>query len=241
MRSVLLIDDDTMSRELFAFLLEGEGYAVRVSISGDAALEVLRAGTWRPDAILSDMQMPGMTGSVLATAIRECCPGSILIGMSASKPAGGVPAGFDGFLLKPFNGEQFTQALEAAPVPAAATAETSDLPDLDLAVMAPLAAAIPAAQLRELYTLSVTDTRKRVAAMGLSLAGGNDAAFRREAHAIKGGASMLGARALAGLAKQLEEAGITADASSRLDVIMTAVDRLEGILLLQLPSTGQDK
>jgi len=236
MRSVLLIDDDSVSRELFAFLLEAEGYSVRVSISGDAALQVLRAGSWQPDAVLSDMQMPGLRGTALAAAIRECCPRSVLLGMSASEQAEGTPAGFDAFLLKPFDGAQFTQALEAQKLPLqAAVADETQLPDLDLAVMAPLAAAIPAEQLKQLYLLSLSDTRKRVAAMRQSLAAGNDGAFRREAHAIKGGASMLGAKALAGAAKLIEETGIGADASRHLDGIMAAVDRLDGILLLQFP------
>jgi len=234
MRSVLLIDDDAMSRELFAFLLEAEGYAVRACVSGDAALAALHADKSQPDAVLSDMQMPGLTGPALAAAIRACCPGSVLIGMSASQPAGGVPAGFDAFLLKPFDGAQFTQALEAKAAPSSAAPENA-LPDLDEAVLAPLAAAIPPEQLKQLYALSLSDTRKRVAAMRQSLAAGDAAAFRSEAHAIKGGASMLGARALTGLAKRLEETGIDGDASRYLDEIMAATERLEGILLLRFP------
>jgi HPt (histidine-containing phosphotransfer) domain-containing protein len=107
--------------------------------------------------------------------------------------------------------------------------------DLDEAVVAPLAAAMPSGQLAALYALSLSDTRKRVAAMRQSLAAGNDGAFRGEAHAIKGGAVMLGASAVAELARQMEETGISADAPGLLDDLIAAITRLEGILLLTLP------
>ncbi len=71
--------------------------------------------------------------------------------------------------------------------------------------------------------------------MRQSLAAGKDEAFRREAHAIKGGASMLGATAMTALARQMEEAGISADAPRLLDDLMAAAARLEDILLVLFP------
>jgi CheY-like chemotaxis protein len=234
MRSVLLIDDDAMSRELFSILLEGEGYGVRTCDSGDAAVAMLRAESWRPDAILSDMQMPGLTGTALAETLRRLSPASVMAGMSAS--GAGLPAGFDIFLQKPFDGAQFTAALESLSRTGAVKQDEAGVePDLDETMLATLEAAMPAKQLAELYALALRDTRKRVASMRESLAGGEDAAFRREAHAIKGGAAMLGARAVAGLARQMEEAGISEDASRLLEELMAAAERLEGMLLLRLP------
>jgi CheY-like chemotaxis protein/HPt (histidine-containing phosphotransfer) domain-containing protein len=233
MRSVLLIDDDAMSRELFAFLLEAEGYSVRTCESGDEALAALRADNSQPDAVLSDMQMPGTTGTALAEAVRALCPRSVIISMSASKQAG-VPAGFDAFLLKPFHGAQFTQALAAGMQ--AERAEAAESVDLDQTVVTTLSAAMPAKQLAALYALSLSDTRKRAAAMRKSLAAGDDDGFRRGAHAIKGSAGMLGVMAIAALARQMEETGIGGDASRLLDDLIAAAARLEGILLLGLPS-----
>jgi len=235
MRTVLLIDDDAVSRELFTVLLEAEGYTLRACASGEDALHLLQKESWHPDAILTDMQMPGITSTALAAALQIRCPQSILIGMSASQPTGGTPQGFRAFLLKPFNGSQFTQALERgaaaeAPPQAAATL------DLDETVMAALSSSMPPSQLRQLYALCLSDARKRAASMRASLATGDDAAFRREAHAIKGGASMLGARTLSSLARQLEEQGINQDASRRMDEIMAAAARLEGMLVLRFPA-----
>jgi CheY-like chemotaxis protein len=236
MRSVFLIDDDDVSRSLFAFLLNAEGYSVRSCENGDAALAALRADRSQPDAILTDMQMPGTTGTALAEAIRVLCPGSVILGMSASQPAGGFPAGFDAFLLKPFDGAQFTQALESqSAAKKTAPGDSNQLPDLDQSTIATLGAAMPAKQLAELYALSLSDARKRAAAMQGSIAAGDDAAFRREAHAIKGSAAMLGASSMAGVARQMEEAGISADAPRLLDDLMAAAVRLERILLLRFP------
>jgi len=39
---ILVVDDDTMSRELLGVLLEGEGYTVESSDSGESALTLLR-------------------------------------------------------------------------------------------------------------------------------------------------------------------------------------------------------
>jgi CheY-like chemotaxis protein len=233
MRSILLIDDDAMSRELFALLLEAEGYAVRTSISGDDALESLRSSAWQPDAVLCDLQMPGLAGAALAAAVRDCSPRSILIAMSATLPPGGVPAGFHSFLRKPFDGPQFTQSLDAcfSPASSAPPATNSADVDLDEATLATLAAAIAPEQLRQLYALALSDTRKRVALLRQTLAAADAAAFRREAHAIKGAAAMLGARDLSARAKTLETAGITPDASRQLDELVASAARLEGILL----------
>ncbi len=235
MRSVLLIDDDAMSRELFALLLEAEGYTVRSSASGDDALRLLQTESFQPEAVLADMQMPGLAGSALAAALQARCPQSVLIGMSASQPSSGPPQGFHAFLLKPFDGTQFTQALQCGTA-TAIPAQTAATQDLDETIMAALAASMPPSQLSQLYALCLSDARKRAAAMRQSLASGDDAAFRREAHAIKGGASMLGARAIAALARQMEEQGINKDASRRMDEIMEAAERLEGMLVLRFPA-----
>lgn len=236
MRTVLLIDDDAMSRELFTLLLEAEGYAVRASESGDDALRLLQSTPWQPDAILADMQMPGLTGAALTSELQARCPQAPLIGMSASRPANGAPQGYHAFLLKPFDGAQFTQAL-AGSTPSEPT--PPDAQELDEAVVTKLAASMPPAQLRQLYALCISDARKRAAAMQQSIAAADDAAFRREAHAIKGGASMVGAMAVAALARQMEEQGINQDASSRMDEIKAALLRLEGMLVLRFPAVTE--
>ena len=53
---ILVIDDDELSREVLALLLQNEGYAVETADSGDAAL--LHVTTAHlPDVVLTDLQM----------------------------------------------------------------------------------------------------------------------------------------------------------------------------------------
>ena len=116
---VLVIDDDSMSRELLCVLLEGEGYAVESADSGEAALTLLTRGRPAPDVVLADMQMPGTTGGSLAGKLRRACGRTtILLAMSGSQPAANAISHFDGFLLKPFKMQEVADALAARSQPA---------------------------------------------------------------------------------------------------------------------------
>ena len=57
---MLVVEDDLVNLELVVALLEQEGCEVLVAETADAALRVAR--TDRPDLILMDIQLPGMTG-----------------------------------------------------------------------------------------------------------------------------------------------------------------------------------
>src|SRR6185437_15880977 len=57
---VLIIDDDVRAAELLRTYLTSAGYEVSVATSGEVGLQAAR--TWRPDAILLDVVMPGIDG-----------------------------------------------------------------------------------------------------------------------------------------------------------------------------------
>jgi CheY-like chemotaxis protein len=59
--SVLIIDDDSGSREALAELLVDEGYGVATAEDGADGLAYLRTGH-RPQVILLDLMMPGIDG-----------------------------------------------------------------------------------------------------------------------------------------------------------------------------------
>jgi CheY-like chemotaxis protein/HPt (histidine-containing phosphotransfer) domain-containing protein len=111
---ILIIDDDPMSRELLAVLLEGEGYAVTSAESGESALTLLAEENAPHDLVLADMNMPGTTGTDLACELRRACDEStLLLAISASQPAEEAISQFDGFLLKPFRMDEIAVALAA--------------------------------------------------------------------------------------------------------------------------------
>jgi DNA-binding response OmpR family regulator len=67
--TVLIIDDDRAVAALFAQVLTGEGYHVRVAHGAEEALRELDAQ--RPDAIILDFQMPLINGLGFLYRLRE--------------------------------------------------------------------------------------------------------------------------------------------------------------------------
>jgi PAS domain S-box-containing protein len=67
---ILVVDDQASLREMEEIRLGRLGYAVETRASGEAALEALDAAHEPFDAVLTDQNMPGMTGLELAGAIR---------------------------------------------------------------------------------------------------------------------------------------------------------------------------
>ena len=100
---VLLVDDDAVSLELMALLLAHEGHQVVRANDAGAALELLSSDkSGRPDVLLVDLQMPGVSGGQLAEKVRAMgSPGPLLLAMSASEVQLQQLLAFDGFLLKP--------------------------------------------------------------------------------------------------------------------------------------------
>ncbi len=68
-RTILLIDDDTMARRTLAGLLNRMGYRVYEAEDGTEGLA--SAQSLRPDLIVSDFRMPGMSGAELLQALRD--------------------------------------------------------------------------------------------------------------------------------------------------------------------------
>jgi CheY-like chemotaxis protein len=66
---VLVIDDDSATRELFRRVLIREGWRVREASDGRRGLEQLEVG--RPTIIVLDLMMPNMDGFALLQAIRD--------------------------------------------------------------------------------------------------------------------------------------------------------------------------
>jgi CheY-like chemotaxis protein len=67
-KKVLVIDDDEMIRGLVTHTLEHDGYTVISAGSGQAGLEQFEAG--KPDLVVLDIAMPGMSGFEAASKMR---------------------------------------------------------------------------------------------------------------------------------------------------------------------------
>ena len=72
MSSILLVDDEAMILRVMRTALEKAGYRVDVAHDGEEALEKIRAE--RPDVLVTDIEMPRMTGKELCIEIQESMP-----------------------------------------------------------------------------------------------------------------------------------------------------------------------
>ena len=79
---LLVVDDDPHVRSSMSFLLTQLGYQVEAAEDGFAALSSLRRQS--PDIIVSDLNMPGMSGFELLSVIRRRFPAIGVIAMSGA-------------------------------------------------------------------------------------------------------------------------------------------------------------
>ncbi|MBW4027537.1 Hpt domain-containing response regulator [Acidipila rosea] len=230
--TILIIDDDPLSLALVALQVEAAGYSVLTASSGEEALHQLHSlpRTSFPTAFLIDMQMPGLAGKSLAGALRILTgAATLLLAMSASGDS--IPDGYDGFLRKPLDLNAFTHALAkpGQPVPGDSCSNPAEV--LRRETYDKLAAMMRHADVREIYTASVNDTRTRLEAMRSNAQTGNLASVRAAAHAIKGGAGMIGATQLSGIAARIELQNMNnEELTQALDQLAAACNELERVL-----------
>jgi CheY-like chemotaxis protein/HPt (histidine-containing phosphotransfer) domain-containing protein len=241
---VLLVDDDTVSLELMALLLAHEGHQVLRANDAGAALELLSADkAARPDVLLVDLQMPGVSGGQLAERIRALGgPEPLLLAMSATEVQRKQLLAFDGFLLKPLALDDLRQALKPKKRgrtpgirmahPGRAAPVSADGEALDLTVVGKLLTMMPMESLHEVVAACIADTRASVEALKNQAREGDRAGVRQSAHRIKGAALMIGATHIARLATGLEMGGYKeADTPGVLDDLLSACSELERMLL----------
>ena len=102
---ILVVDDTPLNVKLLADLLAAKGYGVVTATSGAQALTVLEAE--RPDLVLLDVMMPGMSGYEVCAAIRAnpahaMLPVVLVTALDPDKErVKGLDAGADDFLSKP--------------------------------------------------------------------------------------------------------------------------------------------
>jgi CheY-like chemotaxis protein len=79
--SLLVVDDESPVRTCLSEILSGAGYAVQIASDGFSALAAIREDM--PDLILSDLNMPGMSGFEFLSVVRRRFPSIRVIAMSS--------------------------------------------------------------------------------------------------------------------------------------------------------------
>lgn len=114
--TILLVDDDPLISRLLSEKLSSDGFACRSCSSGDEALTTLGQETF--DAIISDLQMPGISGLQLLEQVRIKYPRSaFLMATGMDDVRVGIQAmkqGADDYLVKPFQLEAVLASVQRA-------------------------------------------------------------------------------------------------------------------------------
>jgi signal transduction histidine kinase len=124
--TVLLVDDEDLVRMSTADMLADLGYGVVEASSGEQALELVQAGL-RPDLLVTDHLMPGMSGAQLARELQDKLAGLRSLIVSGYAEAEGLDVEV-ARLTKPFRSEELAASLAAigASAPASRAAPEGD-------------------------------------------------------------------------------------------------------------------
>jgi DNA-binding response OmpR family regulator len=117
MANVLLIEDDEAQRFIAAFALKKAGHEVREEVDGQHGVDAVLES--RPDVVVCDVMMPGMTGYDVLARLRAnpelaTVPVILLTAMSDRKHMRqGMTAGADDYLTKPYKPDELCEAVAA--------------------------------------------------------------------------------------------------------------------------------
>jgi DNA-binding NarL/FixJ family response regulator len=106
----MIVDDDGPTRELLAGILDRAGYETSQATSGDEALEAIRDEI--PALVLLDVNMPGMSGYVVCSELRQLLGNGLpIVFLSGERTesydrVAGLLIGADDYMTKPFDPDE---------------------------------------------------------------------------------------------------------------------------------------
>ncbi|MFZ5352285.1 MAG: ATP-binding protein [Bacillota bacterium] len=117
-KKILVVEDDSISRQLTTKLLKTRNYAVAEAVNGKEAINEIKKD--RFDLILMDVQMPVLDGFSATAIIRELLKKdrhrTPIIAMTAYALKGDMEkcleSGMDDYISKPINAEEFYEKIE---------------------------------------------------------------------------------------------------------------------------------
>jgi DNA-binding response OmpR family regulator len=115
MQTVLVIDDDRSVRDTIGVMLESEGF--RPVLAEDGARGVEQAISEKPELILVDLRMPGLSGAEVCKQLRASGMTTPLIVLSAvcgeTEKVELLEIGADDYLVKPFGARELLARIRA--------------------------------------------------------------------------------------------------------------------------------
>jgi two-component system, OmpR family, response regulator MtrA len=104
MTHIMVVDDDQDLAEMLGIVLTGAGFEVDLVNSGDQAITLFQSS--KPDLVLLDVMLPGLSGIEVAKEIRAISMVPIVMLTAKGDTHDvvlGLEAGADDYMVKPFN------------------------------------------------------------------------------------------------------------------------------------------
>jgi DNA-binding response OmpR family regulator len=115
MQSILIIDDDERLRDTVSIMLEQEGFLV--SQVGDGRRGLDQALTLKPDLLVVDLRLPGLSGMELCKQVRAAKMSTPIIVLSAAAEEVDkvllLEMGADDYVVKPFGARELLARIRA--------------------------------------------------------------------------------------------------------------------------------
>ena len=113
---ILIVEDESLIREVTKAILSSSGYNTLVAADGSAALAIFVERSAEIDLVMTDLAMPTVSGSLLVQALRKIdrkakiiiCSGRAIDDMPAELRAIGV----QGYLAKPYTQETLLRLVD---------------------------------------------------------------------------------------------------------------------------------
>ena len=248
---ILVVEDDGVTRAMLGEQLAALGFAYDLARRADEALEMLEHRTY--DAVLMDLELPGMDGYEATAEIRrrEGNNRHTVVIAHTAHSAGAIvrrcaSAGMDDFLAKPVTLSELAQVLDTWAQPAPSSKPAPTMTDADSA--AALSREFDKDRLAEIEELSkasgqnilaklartfLADLPGRLAALETAIERGDLKTFASEAHALRGASGTIGAKQFANLcasAEDLARAGNAADTRTSVSNLMRYARLLPEVL-----------
>ena len=133
--TILIVDDEPQIRRVLRTTLTSHGYTVFEAKNGEEAFEMVRSQ--RPDLILLDVNMPGISGLEVCREIRHSSEASIImltVRNSEQDKVQALDAGADDYVVKPFGAEELMARIRAALRRASASESSEPFVSNDLSI-----------------------------------------------------------------------------------------------------------
>jgi DNA-binding NarL/FixJ family response regulator len=113
--TIIIIDDHTLLRETWSFILNKDPRFTVVALSGNAEDGIELCKQYRPDIVILDINLPGINGMEAVPLIRKFAPGTKIVGVSLHTQPSYVKRmmqnGASGYITKNSSRDEMTEAL----------------------------------------------------------------------------------------------------------------------------------